>query len=181
MRWPFSLDRNLSQRHHFQSILWQDVSKKANLQKDWNCPWVSKDGSRLKQAIRWFVHWIDYHCFTYSTKTGIYSWAMCLKFPCHHCTGLFTSSIADISKNCSFQVCWRASSAGEHVSPALLQVGFQEWNQTHFKTLSQRSHSDSYFHSIFSFSSQPGSILAPEPQISKEQLEALIRFCSHRS
>ena len=30
----------------------QDVSKKANLQKDWNCPWVSKDGSRLKQAIR---------------------------------------------------------------------------------------------------------------------------------
>merc|ERR1719234_2300561 len=26
-----------------------DVSKKANLQKDWNCPWVSKDGSRLKQ------------------------------------------------------------------------------------------------------------------------------------
>jgi len=31
----------------------EDVSKKANLQKDWNCPWVSKDGSRLKQAIRY--------------------------------------------------------------------------------------------------------------------------------
>jgi len=31
----------------------EDVTKKANLQKDWNCPWVTKDGSRLKQAIRY--------------------------------------------------------------------------------------------------------------------------------
>ena len=37
--------------HHLDQFS-QDVSKKANLQKDWNCPWVSKDGSRLKQAIR---------------------------------------------------------------------------------------------------------------------------------
>merc|ERR1719206_1315317 len=69
-----------------------DVSKKANLQKDWNCPWVSKDGSRLKQAIRY----VD-----------------------------------------------------EPVAQA----------------------STSHHH----YYSQPGSILAPEPQISKEQLEALIR------
>jgi len=70
----------------------EDVSKKANLQKDWNCPWVSKDGSRLKQAIRY----VD-----------------------------------------------------EPVAQA----------------------STSHHH----YYSQPGSILAPEPQISKEQLEALIR------
>merc|ERR1719382_1588216 len=69
-----------------------DVSKKANLQKDWNCPWVSKDGSRLKQAIRY----VD-----------------------------------------------------EPVAQA------------------STSHHHYYSH--------PGSILAPEPQISKEQLEALIR------
>jgi len=70
----------------------EDVSKKANLQKDWNCPWVSKDGSRLKQAIRY----VD-----------------------------------------------------EPVAQA------------------STSHHHYYSH--------PGSILAPEPQISKEQLEALIR------
>jgi len=70
----------------------EDVSKKANLQKDWNCPWVSKDGSRLKQAIRY----ID-----------------------------------------------------EPTAPA-------KTSQQHYY-------------------SSPGSILAPEPQISKEQLEALIR------
>jgi len=70
----------------------EDVSKKANLQKDWNCPWVSKDGSRLKQAIRY----VD-----------------------------------------------------EPVAQAAT------------------SHQHYY--------SSPGSILAPEPQISKEQLEELIR------
>merc|ERR1719391_1519229 len=69
-----------------------DVSKKANLQKDWNCPWVSKDGSRLKQAIRY----VD-------------------------------------------------------------------------EPVAQASTSHQHYYS------QPGSILAPEPQISKEQLEALIR------
>merc|ERR1719266_2736918 len=69
-----------------------DVSKKANLQKDWNCPWVSKDGSRLKQAIRY----VD-------------------------------------------------------------------------EPVAQASMSHQHYYS------QPGSILAPEPQISKEQLEALIR------
>jgi len=68
------------------------VSKKANLQKDWNCPWVSKDGSRLKQAIRY----VD-------------------------------------------------------------------------EPVAQASTSHQHYYS------QPGSILAPEPQISKEQLEALIR------
>jgi len=31
----------------------EDVSKKANMKKDWNCPWVKKDGSGLKQAIRY--------------------------------------------------------------------------------------------------------------------------------
>jgi len=70
----------------------EDVSKKANLQKDWNCPWVSKDGSRLKQAIRY----VD-------------------------------------------------------------------------EPVAQASTSHQHYYS------QPGSILAPEPQISKEQLEALIR------
>merc|ERR1719483_1131364 len=30
-----------------------DVAKKANMKKDWNCPWVKKDGSGLKQAIRY--------------------------------------------------------------------------------------------------------------------------------
>merc|ERR1719495_2500665 len=30
-----------------------DVTKKANMRKDWNCPWVKKDGSGLKQAIRY--------------------------------------------------------------------------------------------------------------------------------
>jgi len=70
----------------------EDVSKKANLQKDWNCPWVSKDGSRLKQAIRYVE---------------------------------------------------------EPVASA--------------KTSSQH------------YYSHPGSILAPEPTISKEELEALIR------
>merc|ERR1719376_1385006 len=65
---------------------------KANLQKDWNCPWVSKDGSRLKQAIRY----VD-------------------------------------------------------------------------EPVAQASTSHQHYYS------QPGSILAPEPQISKEQLEALIR------
>merc|ERR1719432_671761 len=69
-----------------------DVSKKANLQKDWNCPWVSKDGSRLKQAIRY----VD-------------------------------------------------------------------------EPVAQASTSHQHYYS------QPGSILAPEPQISKKQLEALIR------
>jgi len=70
----------------------EDVAKKANLQKDWNCPWVTKDGSRLKQAVRY----ID-----------------------------------------------------EPLAPA-------KTSQQHYY-------------------SSPGSILAPEPQISKEQLEALIR------
>jgi len=69
----------------------EDVSKKVNLQKDWNCPWVSKDGSRLKQAVRY----ID-----------------------------------------------------EPTAPA-------------------RTSQQHYY-------SSPGSILAPEPQISKEQLAALI-------
>jgi len=31
----------------------EDVAKKANMKKDWNCPWVKKDGSGLKQAIRY--------------------------------------------------------------------------------------------------------------------------------
>jgi len=31
----------------------EDVAKKANMRKDWNCPWVKKDGSGLKQAIRY--------------------------------------------------------------------------------------------------------------------------------
>eukprot|EP00092_Neocalanus_flemingeri_P107763 GFUD01138324.1.p1 GENE.GFUD01138324.1~~GFUD01138324.1.p1 ORF type:complete len:835 (+),score=281.66 GFUD01138324.1:236-2740(+) len=31
----------------------EDVAKKANQRKDWNCPWVKKDGSGLKQAIRY--------------------------------------------------------------------------------------------------------------------------------
>jgi len=70
----------------------EDVSKKANLQKDWNCPWVSKDGSRLKQAIRY----VD-------------------------------------------------------------------------EPVAQASTSHQHYYS------SPGSILAPEPQISKEQLEELIR------
>jgi len=70
----------------------EDAGKKANLQKDWNCPWVTKDGSRLKQAVRY----ID-----------------------------------------------------EPTAPA-------KTSQQHYY-------------------SSPGSILAPEPQISKEQLEALIR------
>merc|ERR1719430_2698967 len=74
------------------SLTLEDVSKKANLQKDWNCPWVSKDGSRLKQAIRYVE---------------------------------------------------------EPVASA--------------KTSSQH------------YYSHPGSILAPEPTISKEELEALIR------
>merc|ERR1719432_730966 len=69
-----------------------DVSKKANLQKDWNCPWVSKDGSRLKQAIRY----VD-------------------------------------------------------------------------EPVAQASTSHQHYYS------QPGSILAPEPQISKEQLEETLR------
>jgi len=31
----------------------EDVSKKANMKKDWNTPWVRKDGSGLKQAMRY--------------------------------------------------------------------------------------------------------------------------------
>jgi len=31
----------------------EDVTKKANMRKDWNCPWMKKDGSGLKQAIRY--------------------------------------------------------------------------------------------------------------------------------
>lgn len=31
----------------------EDVSKKANMKKDWNTPWVKKDGSGLKQAMRY--------------------------------------------------------------------------------------------------------------------------------
>ena len=30
----------------------QDLSKTYN-RKDWNCPWVRKDGKGIKQAIRW--------------------------------------------------------------------------------------------------------------------------------
>ena len=40
----------------------QDVSKKVNLQKDWNCPWVSKDGSRLKQAVRFAIDFLLNKC-----------------------------------------------------------------------------------------------------------------------
>jgi len=70
----------------------EDAHSKANLQKDWNTPWVSKDGSRLKQAVRYVE---------------------------------------------------------EPTAPA-------KTSQQHYY-------------------STPGSILAPEPQISKEELEALIR------
>jgi len=70
----------------------EDGHSKANLQKDWNTPWVSKDGSRLKQAVRYVE---------------------------------------------------------EPTAPA-------KTSQQHYY-------------------STPGSILAPEPQISKEELEALIR------
>jgi len=31
----------------------EDVSKRANMKKDWNTPWVKKDGSGLKQAMRY--------------------------------------------------------------------------------------------------------------------------------
>merc|ERR1719154_435041 len=31
----------------------EDVSKRANQKKDWNTPWVKKDGSGLKQAMRY--------------------------------------------------------------------------------------------------------------------------------
>jgi len=70
----------------------EDAHSKANLQKDWNTPWVTKDGSRLKQAVRYVE---------------------------------------------------------EPTAPA-------KTSQQHYY-------------------STPGSILAPEPQISKEELEALIR------
>jgi len=91
-----------SQSHGWQSIQSEDEARpefnlrdahsKANLQKDWNTPWVTKDGSRLKQAVRYVE---------------------------------------------------------EPTAPA-------KTSQQHYY-------------------STPGSILAPEPQISKEELEALIR------
>ena len=51
---PTRLSRNknkfiLAKLSSFQP---QDLSKTYN-RKDWNCPWVRKDGKGIKQAIRW--------------------------------------------------------------------------------------------------------------------------------
>merc|ERR1712106_1103897 len=51
--------RLASTNHSYESIKPKDRGRmgchdvKANMKKDWNCPWVKKDGSGLKQAIRY--------------------------------------------------------------------------------------------------------------------------------